>query len=154
MQIDIQTEDPRWHDRIKSAQSNIEKIILGALDYLAADTRNLEISITLTNDEDIQRLNKNWRGKDSPTNVLSFPQDSDTPSPFSSHLGDIVLAFETIEREALEQNKKPEDHFTHLLVHGTLHLMGYDHEDDRQAEEMEQLEIDILSKMGLNNPYE
>lgn len=108
----------------------------------------VEVSIVLTDDAHIQALNRDYRGKDKPTNVLSFPQDE------PSLLGDVIIAYETIAREAEEQNKSFSDHFTHMLVHGTLHLLGYDHEAEAEAEEMEALEVAILSDIGVKNPYE
>ena len=107
-----------------------------------------EISIVLADNNFIQNLNHVYRGKDKPTNVLSFPQDE------PGLLGDVILAYETIEKEANEQEKSFEDHLTHLIVHGTLHLLGHDHEDDKEAKEMEALEIEILEKLGIKNPYE
>ena len=116
-----------------------------------------EITLTLTDDLAVQALNKAHRGKDKPTNVLSFPaydpNDPHVPGEVI-HLGDIVLAYETITHEAMEQNKSFEDHLTHLIVHGSLHLLGYDHEDDTEAQVMEALEIKILSTLGIKNPYE
>lgn len=155
MQIDIQIETQNWENQKATEQENVEKAIKQTL--LACDKYrdDYEISITFTDDKTIKQLNKHWRGKDKATNVLSFPQDTeDTSSPFAFHLGDIVLAFETIERESNEQKKSFNDHLSHLLIHGTLHLLGHDHEIDEEAEIMEQLEIDILSKMGIKNPYE
>ncbi|MCT8268859.1 rRNA maturation RNase YbeY [Afifella sp. JA880] len=107
----------------------------------------VELSIVLTDDATIARLNRDWRGKDKPTNVLSYPQP---PGPL---LGDIVFAFETIEREAEEQKKAFLDHFAHLLVHGCLHLLGHDHQIDSEAEEMETLEKDALARLGIADPY-
>ena len=105
-----------------------------------------EFSVLLTNDTHIQRLNRDFRGKDKPTNVLSFPGDD-------GYLGDIAISFQTLEREAREQNKDFCLHFAHLLVHGLLHLRGYDHIDDSDAEIMEKLEVKILADMGIENPY-
>lgn len=109
-----------------------------------------EVSIVLADNAFVQVLNKNYRGKDKPTNVLSFPQDDD----LMGSLGDIIFAFETVKAEAAEQNKNFNNHLAHLAVHGTLHLLGYDHMDAAEAEEMEALEIKILSGMNIPNPYE
>ena len=143
LQIDILTQDESWPD----VRALIERAVTSAL-TIACFNETTELSIALSNDALIQDLNKQYRGKDKPTNVLSFPQDDD----FS--LGDIVLALETIQKEAEEQDKSFDDHFVHLVVHGTLHLLGHDHEEDDEAEEMEALEVKILNDMGIENPYE
>ena len=107
--------------------------------------------------EESHKLNLEYRQKDKPTNVLSFP--SDLPDEMAQILdtfpiGDLVICIPVVLQEAIEQQKTPIEHFTHMLVHGTLHLMGYDHEtSDEDAEEMEALEIEILKKLGFENPY-
>lgn len=111
-----------------------------------------ELSILLTNDEEQQELNKQWRGKDSATNVLSFPQ-IEPFGPVVGLLGDITLARETLVREAEEQGVTFEAHFTHLVVHGFLHILGYDHLDDAEALQMESLETQILASLGVDDPY-
>ncbi|HWA19731.1 MAG TPA: rRNA maturation RNase YbeY [Devosia sp.] len=111
-----------------------------------------EVSVILTDDAEQQVLNRDWRGIDKPTNVLSFPQIE----PFaevSGLLGDIILARETLEKEAVEQGISFDDHFTHLVVHGFLHLLGYDHMDDDEALAMEGLETQILASLGVADPY-
>src|SRR5689334_13695627 len=105
-----------------------------------------ELSVVLADDKFIHDLNKTFRGKNKPTNVLSFHGEG-------KHIGDLVLAYETIKREAKEQGKSFKAHATHLLVHGTLHLLGHDHEREKDATEMERLEIKILKKLKVNNPY-
>lgn len=114
-----------------------------------------ELSVLLTNDEEVRGLNKEFRGIDKPTNVLSFPDDDWENEELENtiYLGDIALAFETIERESAEQNKNFKNHFTHLLVHAMLHLLGYEHEEEKQAEDMEKLEIEILEDFQISNPY-
>lgn len=113
-----------------------------------------EISVVLSDDEHIRELNKHHRGMDKPTNVLSFPAArTKTATGAPRMLGDIVLAFETVEREATEESKPLENHLSHLVVHGVLHLLGYDHEDDEEAEMMEARERQILSKLGIPDPY-
>jgi probable rRNA maturation factor len=111
-----------------------------------------ELSILLTNDEEQQELNQQWRGKDSSTNVLSFPQ-IEPFGPVFGILGDITLARETLEREALDLDKSLPDHFTHLVVHGFLHILGYDHITDAEALQMESLETQILAALGIDDPY-
>jgi probable rRNA maturation factor len=113
-----------------------------------------EISLVFTGDEDIRTVNEAWRGQDKPTNVLSFPAfpllPGGQPGPM---LGDIVLAEETLRREALDLGIPFDDHLTHLLVHGFLHLFGYDHMTDEEAAVMEGLETRILAELGLADPY-
>ena len=122
--------------------------------------REIEICVVLTDDSEIHTLNRDYRGMDKSTNVLSFANlDSDNAEeelaqegmPFS--LGDVIIAWDTMQREALEQNKEFLAHLRHMMVHGTLHLLGYDHMDDEGAAEMEGLEIKILEKMNVENPY-
>ncbi len=114
----------------------------------------VEISLVFTNDDEIKSINAEWRSQDKPTNVLSFPAfplvPGGKPGPM---LGDIILAEETLRREALDLGKPFEDHLAHLLVHGFLHLFGYDHMTDEEATVMEGLEIRILAELGLENPY-
>ncbi|GAA4037512.1 rRNA maturation RNase YbeY [Sphingomonas rosea] len=131
-----------------------------AFPRLAALERPVELSVVLTTDAEVHALNAEWRGKDRPTNVLSFPQAeahelaaADTPGP-ELMLGDIVLARETCAREAEEKSISLEHHAAHLMVHGTLHLLGYDHLEDDTAEDMEARETRALARMGIDNPYE
>lgn len=116
-----------------------------------------EAGIRLSDDATVQGLNRDYRGKDTPTNVLSFATlDDDAPLAPGAPvlLGDIIIALETITREARDQNKTFSDHFRHLVVHGMLHLLGFDHETDAEAEDMEALEKRILSDLGIDDPYE
>lgn len=115
-------------------------------------TNDQAIVILLTNDNAVHALNKTWRGKDSPTNVLSFPTDETDPT-YTQSLGDIALAHETIVQEAQEQNKPPHHHVLHLVVHGVLHLQGFDHMTDAEALGMETLERLILAKLDVPDPY-
>lgn len=110
-----------------------------------------EVSVTFCDDAEIRELNAQWRDKDKPTNVLSFP----TPGPLAARplLGDIVIAYETVAREAVEQEKTLREHTAHMVIHGFLHLIGYDHETAAEAEEMESLERRIASRLGLRDPY-
>jgi len=118
-----------------------------------------EVSVLLCDDDFIAGLNKQWRDRDAPTNVLSFPASGDVTGDLVGQLaaapllGDIIIAYETTAREAVEENKNFQDHFTHLAVHGFLHLLGYDHIVDAEAEEMEGLERDILAALGIDDPY-
>jgi probable rRNA maturation factor len=113
-----------------------------------------QIAISMTDDEHMQKLNEAYRGKGQPTNVLSFPAPAIPHTPeVAPHLGDIALGFETVAGEAASSGKLFEHHVTHLLVHGVLHLLGYDHVEQAAAEEMEALEVQILDDLGISNPY-
>ena len=134
----------------------LKKVIETTLRHI--DTQSdCEIGIACVDNEESHKLNLEYRKKDKPTNVLSFP--SDLPDEMAQILdsfpiGDLVICIPVVLQEAIEQQKTPIEHFTHMLVHGTLHLMGYDHEtSDEDAEEMEALEIEILKKLGFENPY-
>lgn len=111
-----------------------------------------EISVLLSDDAEIRTLNKTWRGKDKPTNVLSFPL-GDHAGGGDAPLGDIVLAYETVSREAAERGLDLGHHAAHLVVHGMLHILGYDHGNDEDADHMEGLEVRILATLGIPNPY-
>jgi len=112
-----------------------------------------EVTIVLPNDETVQRLNRDFRGMDKPTNVLSFIAHSPVVPGTDAPLGDIILGFETVERECDEFGISFSDHVRHLVVHGCLHLLGHDHEGDYDAERMESLETEILADLGVPDPY-
>lgn len=120
---------------------------------LAGETGLIAVDITLTDDAEQQRLNRTWRGKDAPTNVLAFPGDGPVAPGAPRILGDVVLALSTIRREAAEQEKPFADHLRHLVVHGVLHLLGHDHDDPKAAAAMERREIAILAELGVPDPY-
>ncbi|WP_127091403.1 rRNA maturation RNase YbeY [Aquabacter cavernae] len=154
IEIDVLAEAPGW-DALPDADALAERAVRAALAE-AADLEedvDFELSVTLTDDARIRILNRDWRGKDKPTNVLSFPAadvpDDVTPVP----LGDVILALETVRAEAEDEGKALADHFTHLVVHGTLHLIGFDHESEDEAEEMEDTERRILAGLGIADPY-
>ena len=134
----------------------LKKVVETSLRHIATQS-NCEIGIACVDNAESQQLNLEYRGKDKPTNVLSFP--SDLPDEMAAILdsfpiGDLVICIPVVLQEAIDQQKTPIEHFTHMLVHGTLHLMGYDHEtSEADAEEMEALEIEILKKLGFDNPY-
>ena len=146
-----------WEQLARSAAQ--AAIAESAFPELAED-RPVEISVTLTGDEKVRELNAHWRGKDKPTNVLSFPMADErdlsrtTLADSELLLGDIILARGVCEAEATERGVSVEDHATHLLVHGTLHLLGYDHHDDSDAADMEAREVRALARLGIANPYE
>ena len=112
-----------------------------------------EVSIVLTNDATIRELNKNWRKIDKATNVLSFPAANLKKLAQSPLLGDIILSYETLAREAGQESKTMADHYSHLVIHGFLHLLGFDHETEAEAEDMEALEIKILAALNIADPY-
>jgi phosphate starvation-inducible protein PhoH and related proteins len=146
-EIEAQIDDPRWIESLGHDVQGFADPIMDALNGFF-DTKGENAAVLFTHDAAVQALNAQWRGKDVPTNVLSFPA-----AEKAGTLGDIALAYETCAREAAEQGKSLKDHATHLLVHGFLHLLGYDHEADDDAAEMEGLEKDILAKLGLEDPY-
>lgn len=114
------------------------------------------VDVRLTDDAEQRRLNRIWRGRDAPTNVLAFPLgDPESPAPAGAPvlLGDVVLALETIVREASEQQKPLADHLRHLVVHGVLHLLGFDHQQEVEAAAMEAREVEILTRLGVPDPY-
>lgn len=117
------------------------------------DHADLELGVTFGNDALLCRLNRDYRGMDKPTNVLSFPQKRDFADVPVSLIGDVILARETILREALTGGKVPQDHLAHLIVHGILHLLGYDHETPQESDIMERLERRILEALSVSDPY-
>jgi probable rRNA maturation factor len=157
--IDIAVNEPAWRKAgidIDALFPDVAGRALSAARVPALKDKDAEISVVLTNDAEIKTLNHDYRDKDKPTNVLSFPlMDINSGAPLGDPvaLGDVVFAYETIAREAKEQDKSFVDHLTHLLIHGVLHLVGYDHIADQEAEIMEKLEIHILKGLGIENPY-
>ena len=149
MNLDISIDDKGW-----SAVPDLKKLARKTLKAALADD-DVSLSLLFTSDAKILAINQQWRGKAAATNVLSFPISPETPVPAGEPrpLGDIVLAFGVVSKEALEQKKSVAHHVTHLIVHGALHLLGYGHEDDGEAEAMESLEIAILAGLGIENPY-
>ena len=147
-----------WEPLVRKAAE--AAIAESAFPDLADSDRSIEMSVTLTGDEAVRALNAKWRGKDKPTNVLSFPMADDLDFARSNVagpellLGDIILAHGVCETEAAEKGVSFEQHAMHLLVHGTLHLLGYDHQEDAQASDMEEREVKALARLGLANPYE
>jgi probable rRNA maturation factor len=155
--IDILTESPLWGDG-ETTETQHETLARACVDAvwerLAIPQQPTELSLVLTDDASIRAINAQWRNKDKATNVLSFPAfevaPGDAPGPM---LGDIIIAHETVEREAQEEHKTFDQHLHHMIVHGLLHLLGYDHEEDDEAEEMEALEREILHALAIPDPY-
>ncbi len=149
--IDVVIESARWRGAPRAA--GVVRRAIGAA--VPAGARNAELSVILTSDRAIRTLNRRWRGRDKPTNVLSFPAPAPGRLPRGAprHLGDIVLAYETVVREARQQGKPLDHHIAHLALHGFLHLLGYDHESHGQAETMERRERRILARLGVPDPY-
>ena len=162
LDMDVSFDTGGWQE----ACANAEELIKHAAQKAFAmgcgffqelnEAKHVSVTIIGSNDARVHELNRDYRGKDKPTNVLSFPQldiDEEINADIPVMLGDIILAFETTKREAVEQEKSFEAHMVHLVVHGMLHLLGYDHIDDDEAEVMEKLECDILDDLGYENPY-
>lgn len=161
MPVEVIVEDPRWDDL------SIPDLSAGAVDAtlaeLGLDPAAFEVSLLACDDARVATLNADFRGKPQPTNVLSWPSQERgapragdhpvPPDPAAPEIGDIALAFDTCAREAAEAGKSMQAHTTHLIVHGTLHLLGYDHVRDADATLMEGLESRILGKLGLDDPY-
>ncbi|HEY9149060.1 MAG TPA: rRNA maturation RNase YbeY [Gammaproteobacteria bacterium] len=120
---------------------------------LAGRRDEAQLTVRITDEAEISELNRSYRGKDKPTNVLSFPFEA-PPGVELPLLGDIIVCAAVVAREALEQGKPPEAHWAHMVIHGTLHLLGYDHIEEAEAAEMEGLEIKLLAGLGYANPYE
>jgi probable rRNA maturation factor len=148
LKIDVLMESGLWK-RKSGVKSAARRAIAKAADVLS--TPSSELAIVLTDDSAIRVLNRDWRGIDAPTNVLSFPAGRAGGAP--PFIGDIVLAYETIAGEARAEHKPFAHHIAHLAVHGFLHLLGYDHARTRDAEKMEQLERDILRRLRIPDPY-
>ncbi|HET7716813.1 MAG TPA: rRNA maturation RNase YbeY [Bauldia sp.] len=151
--VDVLIEAGDWPSRTK-LRTLAERAVSAAADRACPDLApHAEVSLLCTDDAHMRRLNLRYRGKDKATNVLSLPSAPPVVGRLGPLLGDIVLALETIRREAKEQGITENDHLTHLIVHGFLHLIGFDHEEDAQALVMEGLETAILTELGIADPY-
>ena len=139
-------------ERAVQALPTDEQMILWATTALESRRDQAEMYVRIVDETESQSLNATYRGKDKPTNVLSFEADL-PPGVDVPLLGDLAICAPVVQREALEQNKTEMAHWAHMVVHGTLHLLGFDHIEDDEAEQMEALEVQILSKLGYNNPY-
>ena len=166
------TDSRRWQAALPRLEEDVPRIARLTWAAVCLDKKTAiepgcgEICVVLSSDEEVRTLNRTFRNIDKPTNVLSFPADDDETGPGDDPLGtegeipgeqvlgDIVLAFETVTREAAEQKKNISSHFSHLLAHGILHLLGYDHQTEGDAGQMEDLERKILGQMGISDPWQ
>lgn len=148
----VQVGDPEWHTAIGDLPALCNEIFRAVSAVTEAPIG--EVGLLFCNDDAIRRLNATYRGKDKPTNVLSFPAGPGPAQPGQpTFLGDIAVARETVLAEASEQKKTVRDHTAHMIVHGLLHLLGHDHEEPREADVMENLERRILESLRIENPY-
>jgi probable rRNA maturation factor len=155
LKVDILVESPLWERKSRISRSVMRAAMAAGAhpEVGPAIQAEGEVCVTLIDDKGIAALNRRWRGKNAPTNVLSFPAPLGPVMRRPRFLGDIALAFETIDREAKTQEKPFEDHVAHLVVHGLLHLLGYDHLSEGEARRMEALETRILVSIGVADPY-
>lgn len=154
--LTVAVEDDRWKALFPEAEAALAPFVRAALAAGTAPAGPVELGVVLTDDATVHRLNRDYRGQDKPTNVLSFAlsEGEATPEPGGpAMLGDVVLAYDTVAREAEERGERAQDHACHLVVHGVLHLLGYDHATDAEAETMERLEAAVLARFGLADPY-
>lgn len=158
--VDVVIEDPRWAE--VGLQDLAKKSVTVTLEHLGV-SGDMGVAVLACDDARIAGLNTEFRGKPAATNVLSWPSEDRAPAspgampappePGTEDLGDIAISYDTVLREAGDQRKTTEAHAVHLLVHATLHLLGYDHINDKDAEIMEKTEVNILASMGFANPY-
>lgn len=153
LQSDISVECELW-----SKLADLDALVEHALQAARLEAgktlfNEAEVSLLFCDDGRIQELNRDWRGLDKPTNVLSFPAAPADRLASAPLLGDIAIAFETVTKEAHDEDKTLSDHTSHMIVHGFLHLLGYDHENEKEAEEMEDLERRALARLGIADPY-
>jgi probable rRNA maturation factor len=154
--VDVLSESPLWESE-PGAEAVVRRAISQASAVVEPNGPAAEVAVLLCDDATIAALNAQWRGREEPTNVLSFPapavSDPSASETGAAHLGDIAIACETVVREAREQGRTVSEHLAHLAIHGYLHLLGYDHQTDSDAEQMEGLEREILSGLGISDPY-
>jgi probable rRNA maturation factor len=149
--VNILTLDSRWPSSYRGLTPEVKEVVRLTLKEVSPSRRDAgkrSLTIVFSNNSEIQKLNEQFRRKVAPTNVLAFPGDED------GYLGDVILAYETVKCEAAAQSKSFRAHTLHLVVHGVLHILGYDHEGEKPAKRMEKLEIKILSRIAIANPYE
>lgn len=150
LDIAVTLQDPAWTRALPDAEAIC---IASAAAAIGRPARPTELSIVLSSDAEVRVLNRDYRDKDKATNVLSFPSGLASGMGGTDMLGDVILAFETVAMEAERDGKTLESHLRHLVVHGVLHLLGFDHETEDEAEEMEGREVEILAAFGIADPY-
>lgn len=150
--IDLTVEAGEW-EKLGDLEALAQRAADAAVAVSPDIDGELAVAVLLTDDAAMREINNDWRDQDKPTNVLSFPAAAHPGMPGPRHIGDVVLAWETTQREALDEAKTMEAHASHLIVHGVLHCLGYDHVTDEQAEEMEALEVSALKGIGYDDPY-
>lgn len=168
-QLIISLNEPAWEDALPDIGQVANEVVVNAIEFVAANEEDVDflktdkpliVNLCLSDDNEVHTLNREFREMDKPTNVLSFanidaPDFEENLERYEEiELGDIIIALETMQREAAEKQISLHDHFCHLLTHGVLHLLGFDHIDDDEAEYMEEYEINILKQLNINNPYE
>lgn len=155
IEVEVIVADERWSAALPDPEAMAAGAVKAALavEPAASVPESAEVAVLLAADASVRELNRTWRGRDQATNVLSFPAPPGASPPGTAHLGDIALAYETTLREAEAEAKSLVDHAIHLIVHGTLHLLGRDHAEEGEAETMEALEIEALARLGIADPY-
>ncbi len=153
-QIDVTVALETWRSAVADVEEVCRRAAAEAVAHGDRAVAGIEISVLLCNDGTVSQLNGDYRGVARPTNVLSFPNGYSGAGPETHLLGDVAIAFETVVAEAAASHLAIADHLTHLVVHGVLHLLGYDHQTTREAEAMEALEAEILDRLGVADPYD
>ncbi|MET0155611.1 MAG: rRNA maturation RNase YbeY [Rickettsiales bacterium] len=157
MTVDVIVSRDEWNDALGDLDAFCATLVDACRARLPQLGKGAEWCVNFSDDAEVARLNYDFRGKNESTNVLSFPSDDVCPDeaevPREAYLGDVIFAFETVAKEAEEGGLSLREHTAHLFIHGLLHMLGYDHETDRDAGAMEALEIDILADLGIENPY-
>ena len=151
--VEFVATSPRWRAALPARSLARETIAVAAAESGVALSPGAELCVHLADDEHVRALNARWRGLDQPTNVLSFPAVAPAEIAKARLIGDVVLAFETLAREAADEGKPLADHYRHLVAHGFLHLIGFDHDEEAAAGRMEALETRILARLGVADPY-
>lgn len=155
--VDVLVNSQAWPEALPRAEAICRHAVAAALSVVGITVEHGEISVVLTDDDALRALNRVWRARDAVTNVLAFPAAAGgecAPPGEPLLLGDVVVAFQTAAAEAARDDKPLEHHLSHLVVHGTMHLLGYDHQETRQAEAMERVEAAALAALRIPNPYE